>query len=350
MHQRALVHTLTANLSPPLQDAMPTHCPTIQQRHQSLSRVKLYSTLLGFFMLLQLNWVKFQRKNKIPQKILQKSEKLSDPSKKGSCKEEHPCPIQQDSLARQGDFVQLIDPVSKSFMKMSKSTGPKMEPCEAPLVTGHQSDVTPLTIALCARLVNQLLMHYTVLLSRQGVWFSLSPLPGSTSAIPAQKDKFEIPSLRLLPHMLPRGSYKHLTLLGLGAFAAADTNRAMENQLIVSKTPSDKQCTMKPGGRESRRGEMGTMLLHPVTAAESLDLRMYSLAYSYSQEENRGHITLSEIADVYLNVGEYKLPARCRRKESPIGAARIASSSKAPGGALYTSSSALPTSSLQNPN
>ncbi|KAJ7425716.1 hypothetical protein WISP_22250 [Willisornis vidua] len=35
-----------------------------------------------------------------------------------------------------------FSPLSKSFM-MLESTGPKMEPCGTPLVTGHQSDVTP---------------------------------------------------------------------------------------------------------------------------------------------------------------------------------------------------------------
>lgn len=37
---------------------------------------------------------------------------------------------------------------SKSFMKALKRTGPKTEPWRTPLVTGCQSDVTPLTITL----------------------------------------------------------------------------------------------------------------------------------------------------------------------------------------------------------
>ncbi|RMC19592.1 hypothetical protein DUI87_03151 [Hirundo rustica rustica] len=40
-------------------------------------------------------------------------------------------------------------PVPKLLMKMLKGTGPRMEPCGTPLVTGHQSEVTPFTITLC---------------------------------------------------------------------------------------------------------------------------------------------------------------------------------------------------------
>lgn len=37
-------------------------------------------------------------------------------------------------------------PASKPLMKTLKSTGPEIEPCEAPLVTGCQPDITPGTI------------------------------------------------------------------------------------------------------------------------------------------------------------------------------------------------------------
>lgn len=36
--------------------------------------------------------------------------------------------------------------MSKSFMKVLKSTGPNMESCRTPLVTGRQSDITPFSI------------------------------------------------------------------------------------------------------------------------------------------------------------------------------------------------------------
>lgn len=39
-----------------------------------------------------------------------------------------------------------------------------MEPCGTSLVTGHQSDVNPLTITLCAHLVSQLLTHFMMCL------------------------------------------------------------------------------------------------------------------------------------------------------------------------------------------
>ncbi|XP_050841860.1 RNA helicase Mov10l1 [Serinus canaria] len=53
---------------------------------------------------------------------------------------------------------------SKSSERMLKKTlqGPKMEPCETPLGTGHQSDVTPFTVTLCAQPVNQLLTCHMI--------------------------------------------------------------------------------------------------------------------------------------------------------------------------------------------
>ncbi|KAJ7405944.1 hypothetical protein BTVI_67237 [Pitangus sulphuratus] len=42
-------------------------------------------------------------------------------------------------------------PASKSFMKMLKSTGPKMEPCGNSLVADNPFDVTPFTVTLYAR-------------------------------------------------------------------------------------------------------------------------------------------------------------------------------------------------------
>lgn len=61
----------------------------------------------------------------------------------------------------------------------------------------------------------------------QDAWFPLPTLPGNTSAIPAQMGNFQPPNLHLFHHMLSQGSNKCLTLLGLGAFTAADTNRVV---------------------------------------------------------------------------------------------------------------------------
>ena len=48
---------------------------------------------------------------------------------------------------------------SKSFIKMTKSIGPKTDHCWTPLVTSVQSDVTPLTTTLCLRHDKNDLIH-----------------------------------------------------------------------------------------------------------------------------------------------------------------------------------------------
>ncbi|KAF4791703.1 hypothetical protein TURU_127112 [Turdus rufiventris] len=55
MNSRKMQNDYVIETDRSIQNAMPTYPPIAQQKPESLSRVQLYSTLLGLFMLLQLS-------------------------------------------------------------------------------------------------------------------------------------------------------------------------------------------------------------------------------------------------------------------------------------------------------
>lgn len=60
-------------------------------------------------------------------------------------------------LASPFQLTSFCDPVFKK-------TGPKEEPCGAPLVTGYHPDATPFTVTLCAQPISHLITHFMVCL------------------------------------------------------------------------------------------------------------------------------------------------------------------------------------------
>lgn len=116
---------------------------------------------------------------------------------------------------------------------------------------------------------------------RHGARFPSPTLPENTSEIPTQTDKFQPPRLLLLHHMPSQGSNKCLTLLGLGAFTAADTNRALckwnTSSGIVSSLHAESQG---PGSVTAGLGRLTARSVPPQPSRARLggDLMLCSIA------------------------------------------------------------------------